>query len=601
MPMKIYKKTTIIIIVLACFAGVIPGAPSAAAADAIKNITLQPGSDESMMNFCWQSLSNGTPVVQLAVYDAASSRFPPNAVSFMGTVTAAAKGYYSNKVTVTGLKPETDYIYRVTSGTSMSETYRFKTGSGSRYSALFVSDAQIGASGSVSADKTAWEKTLTAALGKVPGAGFLLSAGDQVDYFLESEYDAFLASPLLRQYPIAPAVGNHESLSKSPLHSYYYSEPNESEAYGVTPAGGDYWFRYGNTLYIVLNTNNTEVSQHDAFMAEAAALNTDARWKILMFHQSVYSSAQYAASPSTLTLRKNLVPVIDKYDIDVVLSGHDHSYTRTYQMLGGAPVKQQNTDSQGRIIDPAGTVYLTANSVSGSKYYGLKASPETYAAVRLQPKAPTFTEISVTDTTLTLTTCRADTMETIDTYALAKPNATGFTDVPANEWYYEAVLYLSQNQITGGTSPTTFSPDMLLSRAQCLVFVMKAYGIAPDTVITGNFADAGNAWYTGYLAAARRLGLVRGGGDNKFMPDTTMKRQDMCVLIYNTLVFLDKLPAGGTLPVFRDAAAVSSYAKNAVDSLSSSGIVTGSGGLISPGGVSTRAQMAQVLYKLLSR
>jgi hypothetical protein len=597
--MKAFKRTLLLLLALALLTAAF-FAPAASAASAVKDITLQPGSNESMMNFCWQSSSDGTPVVQVAVYDAASSRFPPDALSFTGTVTAATKGYFSNKVTVTGLQPETDYIYRVGNGTARSDIYSFTTGNGSQYSAVFVSDAQIGASGSVSADKSAWEKTLSAAMGKVPDARFLLSAGDQVDYFLESEYDAFLASPLLRQYPIAPAVGNHENLSKSPLHSYYYNEPNESAAYGVTPAGGDYWFRYGNTLYIVLNSSNTDVSQHDAFMAQAAASNTDARWRILMFHQSVYSSAQYATSSSTLTLRKNLVPVIDKYDIDVVLSGHDHCYTRTYQLLGGSAVSTQS-DSQGLVLNPEGTVYFTANSSSGSKYYSLKATPEPYAAVRLQPKAPTFTEIGVTDTTLTLTTYRADTMAVIDTYALVKQTVSGFSDVPDGQWYSGAVAYLAENRLVDGTTETTFSPDMILTRAQCLVFVMKAYGLKPDTSFTDNFSDAGNTWYAGYLAAARRLGLVQGGGGNSFLPEANMTRQDMMVLLYNTLAFLDSLPAFGTPQSFSDSGAVAPYARNAVDMLTSIGAVTGSGGRISPVGLSTRAQMAQVLYRLLSQ
>jgi hypothetical protein len=597
--MKAFKRTLLLLLALALLTAAF-FAPAASAASAVKDITLQPGSNESMMNFCWQSSSDGTPVVQVAVYDAASSRFPPDALSFTGTVTAATKGYFSNKVTVTGLQPETDYIYRVGNGTARSDIYSFTTGNGSQYSAVFVSDAQIGASGSVSADKSAWEKTLSAAMGKVPDARFLLSAGDQVDYFLESEYDAFLASPLLRQYPIAPAVGNHENLSKSPLHSYYYNEPNESAAYGVTPAGGDYWFRYGNTLYIVLNSSNTDVSQHDAFMAQAAASNTDARWRILMFHQSVYSSAQYATSSSTLTLRKNLVPVIDKYDIDVVLSGHDHCYTRTYQLLGGSAVSTQS-DSQGLVLNPEGTVYFTANSSSGSKYYSLKATPEPYAAVRLQPKAPTFTEIGVTDTTLTLTTYRADTMAVIDTYALVKQTVSGFSDVPDGQWYSGAVAYLAENRLVDGTTETTFSPDMILTRAQCLVFVMKAYGLNPDTGFTDNFSDAGNTWYAGYLAAARRLGLVQGGGGNSFLPEANMTRQDMMVLLYNTLAFLDSLPAFGTPQSFSDSGAVAPYARNAVDMLTSIGAVTGSGGRISPVGLSTRAQMAQVLYRLLSQ
>jgi hypothetical protein len=599
--MKALKRLLTLLLALAVFAGVILFAPSASAGDAIKDITLQPGTSESAMNFCWQSSSGGAPVVQLAEYDAASSRFPPDAQRFSGTAAASTKGYYANNVAVTGLKPDTEYIYKVGNGTAMSTVYSFKTQSSSHYSALFVSDAQIGASGSVSTDKAAWEKTLSAALGKFPETGFILSAGDQVDYYLESEYDAFLSSPLLRQYPIAPAVGNHENLSKSPLHSYFYNEPNASAAYGLTPAGGDYWFRYGNTLYIVLNTNNTNTTEHDAFIAQAAASNADARWRILMFHQSIYSSAQYAAASSILTLRKNLTPVIDKYDIDVVLSGHDHCYTRTYQMLGGNAEKT-TADSQGRVINPAGTVYITADSSSGSKYYNLKATPEPYAAVRLQPKAPTFTEIDVTDTTLTLMTYRADTLAILDTYAIVKQNPSGFTDVPDGIWYFDAVAYLSNNHITEGTTPTTFSPDMTLTRSQCLVFVMKAYGLAPDTAIAGNFSDAGNTWYTGYLAAAKRLGLVGGSGDNKFMPDVSITRQDMFVVLYNTLVFTDRLPpVAGTPQLYSDDDAIAPYAKKAVDALSSTGIVTGSDGKLSPHGTSTRAQMAQALYKILSR
>jgi hypothetical protein len=320
-----------------------------------------------------------------------------------------------------------------------------------------------------------------------------------------------------------------------------------------------------------------------------------------MFHQSVYSSAQYAASSSTLTLRKNLVPVIDRYDIDVVLSGHDHAYTRTYQMLGGNPVKSQIIDAQGRVVNPTGTVYITANSVSGSKYYDLKSIPELYAAVRLQPKTPTFTKIDVTDTALTLTTYRADTLVVLDTYTIVKQNASRFADVPDGKWYSHAVTYLAENHITEGTTPTTFSPDRALTRGQCLVFVLKAYGIGPDTIVAGNFSDAGNTWYTGYLAAAKRLGLVRGGGDNKYIPEANMTRQDMCVLIYNTLILLNKLPAAGAPQAFGDTGAVAPYARDAVDTLSSSGIVTGNGGQIVPLGVSTRAQMALVLYRLLTQ
>jgi 3',5'-cyclic AMP phosphodiesterase CpdA len=600
--MRNTKKIAAWVLTLALLVSAVLAGPMAggAAGTAFKDITLQPGGDETTMNFCWHSVSGSSPAVQLAAGAGQDGTLPAGYITFKGTAASATKGWYTDKVTVTGLAPETEYVYMVANGTETSGVFTFTTGSASSYGALFLSDAQIGASGSVSADKAAWENTLANALGRYPGTSLILSGGDQVDYYLESEYDAFLASPLLRSYPIAPAVGNHENLGSSALHASYYNEPNESATAGVTNAGGDYWFKYGNTLYIVLNTNNTNAAQHDGFIGKAIAADPGRTWTVLMFHQSVYSSAQYASSSSTLALRKSLVPVIDKYDIDVVLSGHDHCYTRTYQMLGGSPAKAQTTDALGRAVNPTGTVYITSDSASGSKYYDMKTTPEPYAAVRLQPGAPTFTALDVAGGVLTMTTYRADTMAVIDTYSIVKQTASGFLDVPDGMWYTDAVAYLARNNITGGTSETTFSPDMVLTRGQCLVLLMKAYGLAPDPAGSPNFADAGNTWYTGYLAAAKRLGLAGGTGGNKFLPDARITRQDMAVLIFNTLTKLDRLPAGSASVTYSDAGKIAAYAKDAVSALTAAGVFAGSGGRFDPLGMSTRAQMAQVLYRLLA-
>lgn len=57
-------------------------------------------------------------------------------------------------------------------------------------------------------------------------------------------------------------------------------------------------------------------------------------------------------------------------------------------MLDGVAQKAQMFDSKGRIVNPTGTLYITAGSASGSKYYDLKAGLESYAAVRLQLNTP---------------------------------------------------------------------------------------------------------------------------------------------------------------------------------------------------------------------
>lgn len=447
--MKIANK--ILTLALAFFIAFIPVSAPALALDAgtlavneafymAKDITLQPGSDESKMNFCWYSYT-GKPscYVQIAKKsEMAGNVFPGSTGCYAGRVSASSEGFNSNKVTVTGLNPWTEYVYRVGDGTNYSNVFSFKT-TGSSYNSLYVSDVQIGASGNIASDTASWEKTISSALGKFSNTSFILSAGDQVDASKsEGQYDAFFKSPLLRSTPLATAVGNHDN---GRLYMYHYNLPNESATNGAASAG-DYWFNYGDTLYIVLNTNNPNPAAHDAFIGQAIAANPDAIWTIVMFHQSIYSSAAHATEASIIALRNSLYPVIDKYPIDVVLSGHDHCYTRTYQMLNGTAQRSQTVDRQGRVLNPTGTLYFTAGSASGSKYYDMKTTPEAYSAMRLQLKTPTFSNIEVTGSTLSITTYRVDTMKVIDTYTIVKKTASGFIDVPDSAWYSSAVGFL---------------------------------------------------------------------------------------------------------------------------------------------------------------
>ena len=101
---------------------------------------------------------------------------------------------------------------------------------------------------------------------------------------------------------------------------------------------------------------------------------------------------------------------------------------------------------------------------------------------------------------------------------------------------------------------------------------------APTTV-------SGDTWYTGYPAAAKRIGVSKGTGDNKFAPETTITRQEMFTMLYNVLKALDKLPqgdSGKTLSGFSDSGSVSHWAKEAMTVLVKSGTVSGANGKLAP-------------------
>lgn len=93
-------------------------------------------------------------------------------------------------------------------------------------------------------------------------------------------------------------------------------------------------------------------------------------------------------------------------------------------------------------------------------------------------------------------------------------NKVNFNDVAANAWYGDAVSFVAARDITIGTGNGNHSPDTKLTRGQFLVMVMRAYGIEADSAATDNFSDAGNTYYTGYLAAAKSLGITDGIGNN---------------------------------------------------------------------------------------
>lgn len=181
-------------------------------------------------------------------------------------------------------------------------------------------------------------------------------------------------------------------------------------------------------------------------------------------------------------------------------------------------------------------------------------------------------------------------------------NKVSFKDVGEDAWYSQAVSFLAARSITAGTGGGHYSPQAHLTRGEFMVMVMRAYGIKPDEKPENNFTDAGSTYYTDYLAAAKRLGITEGIGNNMFAPDRELTRQEMFTLLYNCLGVIGELPegtAGKPLPSFSDSEQIASWARGAVTSLAATGTITGSNGRLNPTDATTRAQMAQMLFTLL--
>lgn len=368
-----------------------------------KALNLTIGEDETKMNLTWYANTNTSGTVQLAKAGAMiNGEFPSQFTTVEATNNQANdKGFYYNQATLANLEENTKYVYRVVNGDQVSKIYDFTTKDfDGSYNFIFAGDPQIGASGSASKDTEGWDKTLSDSINKF-NPNFILSAGDQVNTASdENQYSGYLDHEELTSVPQATTIGNHDSSSNA--YTQHFNLPNET-AKGETAAGTDYWYVYNNTLFMNINTNNTSTAEHKAFMKEAIKENQDVRWKVVVFHHSVYSVASHSVESSILKRREELTPVFDDLGIDVVLMGHDHVYVRS-NMMKGMKVSQETKDLTN-VTDPEGILYLTANSASGSKYYDIKTNISTdFVAKMDQSKQRSISNIEVSENSFKVTT-----------------------------------------------------------------------------------------------------------------------------------------------------------------------------------------------------
>ena len=471
-----------------------------------EQISLSPGSDNSSVNFAWYT-KKSAGVQKLKI---AENKRLTNAKVYEAEQTKAVTDkdkteYVSNKVTATDLKANTNYYYSYQKDGQWTAPEKYTTDNGSKFSFIFVGDPQIGSSNelkgaateefynaqsaAVANDAFNWNTTLSQAMEKTNNkASFVLSSGDQIQstkkkspkkaaWGSEIEYSGYLSPDVLKNLPVATTVGNHDADNAN--YTYHFNRTNASELGSNKVVGGDYYFKYGNALFIMLNTQDTNVEEHKQFIEQTVAANKDCKWRIVTLHQDIYGSAEHSNEPEITNLRYQLAPIFEDNKVDVVLTGHDHAYSRTQILKGGHKtteytddefdpmldedmdagenpdtvytakenIKADTTDPSQKaylnylnqvmdkdaiqqvtkkgttVFNPTGILYMTAGSSSGSKYYDLVPRQQSYIANRWQQDVPTYSVIDITDTTFTINTYRTDTEEKIDeTFSIAKVN-----------------------------------------------------------------------------------------------------------------------------------------------------------------------------------
>lgn len=439
-------------------------------------MSLTPGKNTSELNFAWYSkTTEAKPQIRVSKNSDMSE-----ATLLDVTVQAATEGYLSNKAVAKNLEENTTYYYSYQVNGEWIAPVKYENRDSNNFTFMYVGDPQIGSSSSNVAagqesaqgqdaatrnDTFNWNNTINTALKQNPNLSFIVSAGDQIQTRdkknpsqlykkNEIEYAGYLSPRALMSLPVATTIGNHDAPSGN--YSFHFNNPNASEL-GKTEAGGDYYFRYGNSLFIMLNTNNYNMAEHRQLIEQAIDENQDATWKVITLHQDIYGSGEHSNEPEIANLRYSLIPIFEDNDIDVVLTGHDHTYSRSLILKGGVvnentmitedefeeyfenvkpaddrynsyldSIEDKNsvqdvTMQNGNVVDPNGILYMTANSASGSKYYGLVEKQQAYIASRWQENVPTYSTVDIDEVSFTINTYRTDNGEKIDnTYTIVK-------------------------------------------------------------------------------------------------------------------------------------------------------------------------------------
>ncbi len=279
-----------------------------------------------------------------------------------GNVQTLASDYLYHSVQLTGLKAETRYFYRVTTGNQQSATYSFMTPpvagkNDGKLRILVMGDHQI-------RNENRYAQLVNAAKNKIEdlygepieqALNLILNDGDQVDVGTLDHYENLhfaQSSAISPNVPIMTTVGNHEYYYDGNLANYQAHFIYDGLSYqGIAPASDESYYSYqvGRVLFVHLNSMRTDATQQQWLSRVIAAADQDQQvdWIISIIHHP-YQAEQYVGDISK-TLRDSWMAILSSTRKHVLnIGGHHHLYARgqtrewpTYHMISGGTAWDQ--------------------------------------------------------------------------------------------------------------------------------------------------------------------------------------------------------------------------------------------------------------------
>lgn len=285
----------------------------------------------------------------------------------------------------------------------------------------------------------------------------------------------------------------------------------------------------------------------------------------------------------TLTNDGEIV-VEDGGQLDGDVTGDDesikHRYTVRFDANGGENVASQTVESGTEIELPQAVR-------EGYDFLGWELNDKTYAA------GEKYTVTSGVTFTAQWQETDQDGDDDED-----KEWENPYADVSANQWFYAAVQYVSENKLMNGVAENAFGPNIHTTRGMLVTILHRMEG-EPQAGEHG-FADvAEGKYYADAVAWAAENGIVNGYSDIVFAPEEAMSREEMAVVLHRYAQYKGwDVSAQGDLTRFADGGSISGWAAEAMTWAVGAKVLDGMGGRLAPQGDALRSQTATVLLRV---
>lgn len=355
-----------------CLVLLLLASPVASAAGELIGLNQNYGEDpRTSCFFCWQTTEDASyAALQYRRADASPDDAPETVLAETELIETDMGLRASHKVYLRELEPDTEYRYRVVlpSRGYYSEYRAFSTQPETvgYFSFLHFADSQCGRKKDY---LEYWGGTLGAAMKKYPDVDFLLHTGDMVDRpdSEEEHWDGFFeaAEAVFPNSSLLTLLGNHEhAWEGTPFFQAHFALDE--------PAGIPFTYSYDLDVALLLCLNSSGDPELLAeWVAREIEEKGEGKWLIVAQHIGLYGG-EHQEDSATKKLRKALLPVYDKYQVDLVLQGHDHIYMRSYPMRND---ESQLPEMADLLRAGLGTVYLIPYTSGSKVYYDNAQSP----------------------------------------------------------------------------------------------------------------------------------------------------------------------------------------------------------------------------------